>query len=500
MLFDQILSLVPCAVFWKDNEGVFHGCNKHFLLFSGIENEKDIIGKTDKILPWSDRWEKYYQDDQYVISTGKTITKTEEVMLVNKKITAYTTKAPWIQDGRCCGVVGVIYDISELEEAKASAAKTEFIRNMSHDIRTPLSGIIGLSDLLQRSSKIGTEEKALLKDMYEAGNGLLNLLNEIIDTAKLDTGKLSHDEADFILKKTIDELISIYKPAVECKKVALNVSIDKNIPSKLFGNVILLHRIILNLLGNAVKFTSEGSVSLDVCLFEKNENIIKLKIVVKDTGTGIPNDKKEIIFEKFTRLTPSYSNNYKGSGLGLYIVKQFVTALNGEIFVDSTPGIGTSFTCILPFKISNQLNTPNDSFLEARESISLSANKLKILLVEDTPIVQKMAKLMLNQKGCDVTITATVKEAIAASKNSQFDLIYMDIGLPDGSGLDVTRMIRSACDNPNFKTCIIALTAHLDQNTDQECLDAGMQYVLHKPLTDEKIKLAFDIMQNYSNN
>lgn len=417
------------------------------------------------------------------------------------------------------------FNIKAKEAAEAaSAAKTEFIRNMGHDLRTPLSGIIGMANMINHMPEaVVTQEDA--KDIREAGMALLNLLNEIIETAQLESGDIKPEKSCFALKHTIDALTSIFRPAIREKGLTLETYYDDNIPEVLYGQELLLHRIILNLLGNAVKFTAHGAISLEVSLSQKTSDKVSLKIVVKDTGTGIPTDKQEVIFDKFSRLTPSYANNYKGSGLGLYMVKQFIEKLGGDIKVSSTLGNGAQFTCSVQFKIPtnaqlkkyhkpnqddesqpdqamqyefDKVTKKNKTEKQNQEILTPEiGEKLHALLIEDTLLPRKIAEGLLKKAKYEVEIAETAQEAIEKSKQLKFDLIYMDIGLPDGTGIDVTKKIRENPDNPNVNTYIVALTAHADPEIKRECLAAGMQDVFNKPLDPKKIAIAETLMNEH---
>lgn len=393
----------------------------------------------------------------------------------------------------------------------ANKAKNEFIRNMSHDLRTPLSGIIGMADIIKRKPEEEISKEGA-HDIHEAGLSLMSLLNEIIETAQIEFGEVRHEESCFSLRKILASLMQMVSPALKQKGVLFENVYDDNIPEMLFGSSLLLHRVVLNLLGNAVKFTEKGKISVETSLVEKNGDAVALSIIIKDTGLGIPHDKQEMIFEKFTRLTSSYQNNYKGSGLGLFMVKQFVEQMGGSITVNSTLGKGSVFRLALSFCLptKEQLDQYEKKMTEPKPRMHFLAQeientapakieepdvalkdekKLHILLVEDTAVARKVAQEMLIHAGYEVTTAETATAAIEMSKKYFFDLIFMDIGLPDGNGIDVAKCIREE-ENPNKHTCIVALTAHSDAAVRASCVAAGMQKVLDKPLCAKKIESA----------
>jgi signal transduction histidine kinase/CheY-like chemotaxis protein len=502
---------LPVNFYWSDLEGTFLGCNEMQALNFGVSSPEDFIGKNIYTFGEMHGWDRSLcdatrQNDLKVIATGQTLSKEEKTLKDGKDKIWLSYKSPLFDENHSIiGVFGFSVDITErkaaevaLQKAKeaaeaASVAKTEFIRNMSHDIRTPLTGIIGMADMISRvpSTEI-TKDSAL--DIHQAGRALLNLLNEIIETTQLESGDMLHKKSCFQLKSTVDALIAIFKPTIKHKNLKLEVYYDDNIPLILFGQELLLHRIILNLLGNAVKFTEQGAISLEVSLLQKKTDKVSLKLVIKDTGIGIPVDKQEAIFDKFSRLTASYATPQKGSGLGLYMVKEFIKKLGGDIKVSSAPGRGAQFICTVQFKIptSTQLKK-YQAHMKLHESVPMSADqlydKVRILLVEDNQMVQKATIFNLTSWGYDVVdVASTGKQALHNTLLKKYDLIYLDLGLPDMSGKDVAKFIRQDAHSPNQQTAIIALTAHADEKIRKECLALKINEILLKPLLEEDFK------------
>ncbi|MFA6037019.1 MAG: PAS domain-containing protein [Legionellales bacterium] len=526
---EKIISLMPGNVYWKTKEGMFLGCNDNQADVFNLSSRHNILGKNDRDFVPNDLIAQVLKHDRKVIESNKEMLFEEigtdsqggRAIYLSHKVPLHDQKNNLI------GVLGVSLDITqqkniedELRKARdaaqiANAAKSDFIRNMSHDIRTPLTGIIGMADMIGHET---VNEDA--QDIRQAGQALLNLLNEIIETVQLESGDIKHQKECFNIKNTIDALIIMFKPAIKHKGLKLEVYYDDNIPEVLYGQELLIHRIILNLLGNALKFTDKGSISHEVSLAKKDADKVSLKIVIRDTGIGIPKDKQEMIFDKFSRLSPSYSNHYKGTGLGLYNVKEFIKKLGGDIKVNSNAGEGAQFTCTVQFKLptSAQLkkyqkfkpNTQAFSALleheiyETKKSDVPETNKqavgerFRILLVEDSLLPKKIAVNLLIGKGYNVTIAENAAQAIEKLNAFVFDMIYMDIGLPDGTGIEVTKKIRNNPKNPNTNTFIVALTAHCDERITNECLAAGIQKVFDKPLNKDKIEAAELLMQQRS--
>ncbi|MDX1901129.1 MAG: ATP-binding protein [Gammaproteobacteria bacterium] len=264
----------------------------------------------------------------------------------------------------CCGVTGIALDITReklaeitLRKAKkkaehANQLKTEFIRNMEHDIRTPLSGIEGLAAIL-REQEINSEKKEWLADIAYSARDLLNYCNGILDFSRIEAGTMPVLKKRFELRQLLTEIIAIEMPAAKLKKLNLHFECEDNIPAFLLGDSYRLKQVLINLISNAIKFTHEGHVILFVKVaYDKSKQRIILAFAVQDTGIGIPKEKQDFIFEKFARLTPANRERYKGPGLGLRIVKKFVEEMGGSIELESESGKGSTFTCVLPFCIS----------------------------------------------------------------------------------------------------------------------------------------------------
>jgi len=377
----------------------------------------------------------------------------------------------------------------------AHQAKLEFIRNISHDIRTPLSGIIGMAHHLQEKCFDAPIQQGIA-DILQAGSSLLALFDEVIDMVRSGAAETTNKQVKFCLQSVITNIIAMFQPSINEKGLTLDVHYDHQLPRYVVGNNTHIHRIVMNLLGNAVKFTEQGAITVTVELAKQDQDKSIVRLMVKDTGIGIPKDKHEVIFERFERLSPSYENVYKGTGLGLYIVRQFVEEIKGEIYVESEPNQGATFTCIFPLKtplLDDGSNIDNTSLpyessaasslsVEPAQQKSATSTLPRILLVEDNLLAQKTAQVNLESWGNRVDVASNGQEGLRLSQENTYDLIYMDVGLPDLSGPYVTRVIRTQTDNPNHTTPIIALTAHVDEEVRAACVGSGMNDVLAKPL------------------
>ncbi len=497
-----ISSLMPGNFYWKDKDGHYLGCNDALLQTLELTRNA-LVGKTDFDL-WPDQAKQLLQHDSLVMRTGQLVRLEEEVAIKNKGKRFFTVvKIPMRDDkDNIVGVIGNSIDITAQVELQrklniekkqveaANQAKTEFIANMSHDIRTPMTGILGLAQSLARNteSTVGQDHARML---IAASEELLILFNEILEVVEIESGKIKYSEYDFDLYALIKHNTNLLEPTAYEKKINFTTHIDPNVPQYIVGNRICLNRILLNLLSNSFKFTQSGDVTISVSLKQDDKNQHILKLIVEDTGIGIPKDKFTVIFENFSRLTPSYQGIYKGSGLGLYMVKQYLDAMNGTITLESQVGEGARFCVSIPVGINTgkAINLHAGAFdtpLSDKQTTQLS--NLRIMLIEDHPLAAKMAANLLTNLGCTVEISNTGSDAIKKANSGNFDLIYMDIGLPDMDGFEITKQLRQSENQKLKKLPIIALTGHMTDQERERCLQAGMQDLFTKPLTEKVAK------------
>jgi PAS domain S-box-containing protein len=364
--FENLIALMPGHVYWKDCNSIYLGCNNEMAKTVGLRSRHDIVGKTDYDLPWKEKADLLVKNDKEVIETATSQTFEESGRRADGSLLVGVTSKTPLEDksGKVIGILGISLDITErkrieeeLKQAKkrveiANNIKTEFIRNMQHDIRTPLSGVFGMAKILQNKEK-DPRKREDFDDLVICSKELLGYFDDIIDFSKIEKDTLPITNKKFNFNKLIDRLIRLETPAANIKNLKLSYEGDVSIPSELLGDDFRLYRILMNLVGNAIKFTKEGKIKITTKKIKDipAKKTIILKITVEDTGIGIPEDKLNYIYEKFSRLHPSSQSRYRGLGLGLRIVKQFVTDLEGNIEVQSTLGKGTKFSVLLPFII-----------------------------------------------------------------------------------------------------------------------------------------------------
>jgi two-component system, OmpR family, aerobic respiration control sensor histidine kinase ArcB len=361
---NAIINNLPGAVYWKDTEGRYIGCNKFVAQMAGFNQPEEMMGKTDYDLCWKEFAPDWQALDQEVMQMGKTITREENAKLANGEvITELTYKTPLRDEyGEVVGIIGTSLDITDkkiLEEqlttAKENAeiankAKTEFLYNIKHDIRTPFTGIFSLSSLLE-TEETDASKKECLHYITQSTQELIDYLNDILEYMEIEDSAIPILYKPFEIESLVDEIMTMMLPAVKYKSIEIQKKIYSGVPKKVIGDRYRVHRILLNLVGNAVKFTETGSVSIGIDINKLEGKNILLKMSIKDTGIGIPEDKYNVIFERFNRLTSSYSGVYKGAGLGLRAVKRLIDELNGQVLVESKLHEGSLFTCFIPCEV-----------------------------------------------------------------------------------------------------------------------------------------------------
>lgn len=350
------MDLIPGSVYWKNREGKYLGCNKSMLTLSGFNSISEIIGKTDFEL-WPESAQKITKNDESVMSSKKVLRLEEKVKIKTGEDLYFTgVKMPlYNKNHEVIGVIGNSLDITQLKKAEQhlKSVKNVFIQNMEHDIRTPFAGIWGMASYLYESEQ-DEEKKECLKDIVDSSKELMDFCNQIIDFSKNEVGVLPVLEKDFFLKETVLSAVKMERVAAKEKGLDFILEYDETIPERMCGDSYRIQRILINLLSNAIKFTQKGYVKLKIqlgAMQEINRDCIVI-FSIEDTGIGISSEKQAFIFQKFSRLTPSNLMLFRGLGLGLITVKQFVNDLEGQIDLMSEQGKGTLFKVSLPCKIS----------------------------------------------------------------------------------------------------------------------------------------------------
>jgi PAS domain S-box-containing protein len=633
----QIIDMCPNFIFVKDRMGRFTLANRALAEAHGRKPE-DFTGKTDVDVGSSEQEAAaYHRDDLAVMDSEreKVVQEEPHTDATGRLLWMRTVKRPLIgPDGTATHVLGVSNDVTvhrhveaTLQKARAAAeaanqAKSEFLANMSHEIRTPLNGIIGMSELCLDTG-LSREQREYIETVQLSADGLLNVINDILDFSKIEAGKLELDPNEFDIRQTIDTALKMLALRAHQKHLELACDICPDVPERAIGDANRLRQVLLNLVGNAIKFTERGEVVVSVCVENRTDAGIALRFTVSDTGIGIANERQQLIFNPFVQADSSTTRQYGGTGLGLTISTRLVTMMGGSIALESEIGHGSKFHFTAKFECASSV-TDNTSVAEqvlvgtralilddnetsrrilhnalarwdvraelaadaaeamtvlgqcaqqgdpvrlmlvdldmpqvdglsfvqglnqehrAQATIIMLLNSstqrddaarsrdagissylvkpirttelreallqelanvsaiepqapakqataelnLNILLAEDNPVNQLVMQRLLVKRGHRVTIAATGKAAIDALSRDRFDLVFMDVQMPEVDGFEATREIRKREASGQPRTPIVALTAHAMSGDRERCLEAGMDGYMTKPVNPKEL-------------
>lgn len=497
-MLNILLDTIPALVYFKDSNLRYQIVNKEFIEFSGLSRE-ELVGKTLKevfihYLPDG----KYQKLENKVIEKGSFFYNVEELVEQNdKKIWVHTNIAPVRnKEEEIIGLIGISWDISnqknyeqELTHARDMAEegvhiKDRFLTNMSHEIRTPLNGIIGMSEILSQTN-LQKKQEDYLNNLLKSARHLMGLIEDVFVFSAIETGKYKPQMGKFSLPLLVDQLIEEFRNEATRKKIELRIKIDPELERSFVGDKGSLRIILRNLLNNAIKFTREGHVALNI-MSEKSlkNNRIPVRFDIEDTGIGVKDIYINKIFESFSQVDISTTKYYGGTGLGLAISKRLVDIMHGRIGVQSTEGKGSVFWFVVPLKTETaEKETFDDS------KIITLLQGFRILMVEDNLINQKISKVIFAKNGCKLDIANNGEDGLAKFKMNPYDLVLMDIQMPIMDGLEATQKIRKfeEKNKGKRKAVILALTANATESDRKKTMKAGMDGFIAKPFNPKEL-------------
>ncbi len=506
--FNQtLIEALPNPMFFKDCDGNYLGVNKSWEDYFGIPREA-CLGKRDaQVMPgWAVVGALHERMDAELMTQTGMQSYEATFHRDGVKLDAMYYKAAFLNmDQTLAGIIGIVTDISErkryeheLEQAKelaegASQAKSEFLANMSHEIRTPMNGILGMTEITLGTELTHTQRDNLNMVKFSA-ESLLTIINDILDFSKIEAGKLAIAEEDFDLRELLDGIVRSLAARAAEKQLSLWCDVANNIPRFIRADPVRIGQIAVNLIGNALKFTAQGSVSARVEMSHVDAQGMALHFAITDTGIGIAPEKLALIFEAFSQADTSTTRQYGGTGLGLTISARLSEMMGGKIWVESAIGKGSVFHFSIRCGFADEAAATAKQATHVVHAPSAGENKRagRILLAEDNPINQAVAKNLLTQRGYALEIAHNGREAVERYHTETFDIILMDIQMPEMGGFEATAAIRDLQAARGTRIPIIAMTAHAMQGDEQKCLEMGMDAYISKPIHSAKLYALLD--------
>jgi len=504
--YRNIIANMNLGLIEVDNDEIVRYANQSFCNVSGFELD-EIIGKNpSQLFVQGEANQEFIQEQIELREKG--ISSVYQLPIKNKRGELRwwaISGAPNYDDhGNLLGSIGIHLDITDqkrLEEdlkqekskaIEASKAKEVFLANMSHEIRTPLNVIIGFLRELKRLD-LTTTQNQFVENSFNAAQHLLSIINNILDISKIESGEMSLDNTVFSLKECISDIISILQPKARQKKILLKARFSDDLFSAFKADALKIKQILYNIIGNSLKFTNVGEICLECKVIKDFSNHQKLEICITDTGIGMSEDYVKQIFKKFNQEDSSISRKYGGTGLGMAITRELIHLMKGEIKIKSKKNVGTEISIFLD--MNKSIEKSESKNIEVKEHISIEGTR--VLLVEDNELNQLVAENSLTHFGCEVTKADNGKMAVDILSKQQFDIILMDIQMPELDGIEATKILRQEF---RLGTPIIALTANAFKTEIDNCIAAGMNSYITKPFDeDELLKIIYKNIKMQSN-
>ncbi|HAY3552821.1 PAS domain S-box protein [Elizabethkingia meningoseptica] len=492
--YRNIIANMNLGLLEVDNNETIRYANQSFCDVSGYEVD-ELIGKNPSHLFLYGENNIQFVKEQIQLRK-KGVSSVYQMPVKNKRGEirwwAISGAPNYDDNGNQLGSIGIHLDITDqkkLEEdliqekanaLNASKAKEVFLANMSHEIRTPLNAIIGFLRELKRLD-LTTTQSQFVENSYNASQHLLSIINNILDISKIESGEMTLDNHSFSLEESIQKIITILKPKAIQKKIKLEAQFSENLSPEMKGDSLKIEQILFNIVGNSLKFTNKGKVSIECKVLKDAKNYQHISICITDSGIGMSEDYVKNIFKKFNQEDSSISRKYGGTGLGMAITKQLISLMKGEIQIESEKNIGTKIMVILNIDKAKENNLSKHITGHTEE---ISVKGVNVLLVEDNELNQLVAENSLNYFGCYVTKADNGQDALEILSQQEFDIILIDIQMPELDGIETTKILRN-----EFKltTPIVALTANAFKTEIDNCMSAGMNGYITKPFNEEDL-------------
>ncbi len=492
-LLRTVIDAIPDHIFAKDLEGRTITRNRASITALGFTSLDDVVGKTDFDFHSPDEARRYYAIDEAVMLSGIPLIDHEEPRTLGGE-TRWTsvTKIPLIEGGKVVGLVGIAHDVTEARRSQealrealdaaehATRAKSEFLANMSHEIRTPMNGVIGMTSLLL-DSPLNREQRDFVETIRTSGDALLSLINDILDFSKIEAGMLDLERQPFDVRACVESALDLLAPQAAEKRVELAYVIDDHVPGSVYGDATRVRQVLVNLLANAVKFTPEGSVCVRVTGVSPDVSsgaALELFFAVEDTGIGIAPEQQALIFESFSQADASTTRQYGGTGLGLSISKKLAHLMGGTVAVESTPGVGSTFT----FSIRVEAAPCERHVYLRRDQPHLRGRSA--LIVDDNPVNRDVLTGLAERWHLRAVAVSSVDLALhaaddAAAAGTPFDLVLLDMQMPGRDGLDAAQALHEPRYGDPKKVLLTSLAR--DPSLHVRAQEAGVDAVLYKP-------------------
>lgn len=503
--YTHLADSIPQIVWTATDEGTVTYFNQHWYAYTGLSREISLSEA---------RWQHAYHPDDLprLIACREQARLSGSHFEAEFRIRRHDGEYRWFlargrplvdRSGKILRWAGTLTDVHdknliehELKEAVAQArgahqAKTEFLTHMSHEIRTPINAIVGLANLLSETRGLSPKQQEFISTLKVSSEQLLELINDLLDASQLEANHLQLETIPFNLNQVVEEVVRIN--AVHAQGKMIHLGVRGQCHQMLVGDPVRLKQVLMNLVGNAVKFTEEGSVNINIFAAPQAQGaFVDLMIAVEDTGIGIPESRLKDIFGKFSQAESSTHRRFGGSGLGLNIAKTLVELMGGTLRVNSTLGKGSCFTVMVALTTTAAITEPTvlppKKRKEAMSNMPLSTDAPKVLLVEDYHANVLVATMLLSQYGYDYVLAENGSQALEKTAQHDFDIVLMDVEMPDMNGFQATAAIRAREAAKGKRTTIIGMTAHALKGDRERCLEAGMDDYIAKPFRPESLK------------